>query len=1038
MAKIRVYELARELSQDNKSLEEVVRGLGIPIKNYMSTLSPDEAQRVRAAVAGGGSRTKAERPPAPPPNRSGAPTGGGGPAGAGGPPSASSNGGGGSGSGGGGGGGSGGGSGKRGPAKTAIIRRGADVVQRRRAEQAERDVPPVQESRPVRQPAPQQPNAGGGSRPQGGGPTRTGPTSRPGSGGGASAKPRDQAHGPAASSAGGQSSGSVPSGGAEPPSPEGDAAGDRRSPAVGTRIALPPNTRRLAGGMASRMDQPDQPPPRASVQERASQERASQGRTSQERTSQERASQERTSESRPPRAPRVEVARPASPSRAKPATEVAPPPTPVVVAKSGSGPAEPPQARQEVLEEVPAGTADGEGEKDAAGRRVVRNQDGVIVGVASKRSGPNIKGFIQLAPPKRRQQVIITDATEEEKKGRASQRKQREERAQAQGRRKKPLRRGGKGPGGSSPRVSTIAMSDEKKRIRVDEAIQVSDLAHQMGQKASNLLRTLWGMGMRGITINNAVDFETAEMVAAEFGYTVENVAFQEDDLIISDSEALEELRAPVVTIMGHVDHGKTSLLDFIRRTRVASSEAGGITQHIGAYKVDTNAGPVVFLDTPGHEAFALMRQRGAQITDIVVLVVAADDGVMPTTIEAIKHARDAGSPIVVAINKIDKPDANPGRVKQGLMEHGIVGEEFGGDTPIIELSAKTGAGVETLLETLALQAEVLELTAPADGRAVGVVLEARIDKGRGTVATVLVQAGTLKRGDMLVANEYHGKVRGLFDPAGRQLEEVGPSTPVEVLGLSGVPDAGDVVNVVESDRDAKTLVAHRRELRRRKESVRTGPSIHEMLKRKKTPVLKVVLRADVQGSAQALSHALEELSTEKVKVEVIKAEVGQINETDVKYARAGDAVIFGFNVKTTGKAAPVADAEGVPIHTFSVIYEATEKAKELMVGLLEPEYREREQGEAEIRALFPIPRLGVVAGCRVTKGTIQRTSHVRVVRAGDVLFDGVISSLRVHKDDVREVKDGFECGIVVEGFPGIREGDVIQAYDVEAIPPTL
>lgn len=683
---------------------------------------------------------------------------------------------------------------------------------------------------------------------------------------------------------------------------------------------------------------------------------------------------------------------------------------------------------------VPVGGVE---EVGPGGRRVVRNEEGVIVGIQSKRSGPNIQGFIQLTPPKRRQQVIITDATEEERKGRASQRKQREEKAQAQGRRKKPLRRAGKGPGGGSPRISTIAMSDEKKRIRVDEAIQVSDLAHQMGQKASNVLRTLWGMGLRGITINNAVDIDTAEMVAAEFGYTVDNVAFQEDEIITGDIHT-DELRAPVVTIMGHVDHGKTSLLDYIRRAKVASGEAGGITQHIGAYKVETASGSVVFLDTPGHEAFALMRQRGAQVTDIVVLVVAADDGVMPTTIEAIKHAREARSTIVVAINKVDKPEANPGRVKQALMEYGIVGEEFGGDTPIVELSAKTGQGVDTLLETLALQAEVLELTAPLEGRAVGVVLEARIDKGRGTVATVLVQAGTLRRGDMLVANEYHGKVRGLFDPAGRQLEDVGPSTPVEVLGLSGVPAAGDTVNVVENDRDAKALVAYRRELRRRKESVRTGPSIQELLNRKRIPVLKVVLRADVQGSAQALANALEELSTEKVKVEVLKAEVGQINETDVKYARAGEAVIFGFSVKTTGKAAPVAEAEGVPIHTFSVIYEATEFAKTLMVGLLEPEYRQREQGEAEVRALFPIPRLGVVAGCRVIRGNITRNSHVRVVRAGEVLFDGVISSLRVHKDDVREVKDGFECGIVVDGFGALREGDVIQAYDVEAIPPTL
>jgi translation initiation factor IF-2 len=599
-------------------------------------------------------------------------------------------------------------------------------------------------------------------------------------------------------------------------------------------------------------------------------------------------------------------------------------------------------------------------------------------------------------------------------------------------------RKGARGAGGGPSKVSTVEMSEEKKRIRVDEAIQVSDLAHQMGVKASVVLRQLWSMGLRGITINNAIDAETSELVATEFGYSVENVSFQETEIIESAPSGSGELRAPVVTIMGHVDHGKTSLLDKLREARVAAGEAGGITQHIGAYKVKTDKGPVVFLDTPGHEAFSAMRSRGAQTTDIVVLVVAADDGVMPTTVEAIKHAKEANVPLVVAINKMDKPDANPGRVKQALMEQGIVGEEFGGDIPIVEVSAKSGLGLGDLLETLALQAEVLELRAPTDGRAQGVVLEARIDKGRGTIATVLVQAGTLKLGDIVVANEYQGKVRGLFDDVGKKLKKVGPSTPVEVLGLSGVPAAGDLVNVVESDRDAKALVSHRREQRKRKESVRTGPTIAELLRRKKTPVLKIVLKADVQGSAQALTQALEELSTEKVKVEVIKSEVGQINETDVKYARAGDAVIFGFNVKTTGKAAPVADAEKVPIHTFSVIYAATEEAKELMLGMLEPEYRQKEQGEAEVRALFPIPRLGVVAGCRVLKGVIQRSSHVRVVRDGDILHEGTISSLRVFKDDVREVREGFECGIVVDGFPQVQEGDLIQAFEVEAIPPTL
>lgn len=970
MAKIRVYELARELSKDNKNLEEVIRGLGIPIKNYMSTLSPDEAQRVRAAVSGGGGRTKAPARPAASGGRSG------GAAGSSSPPA------------------------KR--TKTVIRRRGAEVQRRR----AEREAEKAAESRSDEQGTARTHRS---ERPEHRDrPTHRGPSSRD------DRAPRVE----------NRRSASRPQGDSSRPR-HGDPSGARQSekgasaeakkvaPEVGTVIALPPNTRRLAGGMAERLERAKSAPPPVREPKKLSREARPSSPTSRSaRPGQERGGPVR--EVRPPR------------DRDQPTTPTSKAPTAEPPAGTATEPAPTDEAVEATTETI------------VGGRRVVRNEDGVIVGVHSRQTGPKIQGFIQLAPPKRRQQVIITDAAEEERKGRATQRKQREERAQAQGRRKKPLRRGQKGGGGGASRVSTVAMSEEKKRIRVDEAIQVSDLAHQMGQKASTVLRTLWGMGLRGITINNAVDFETAEMVATEFGYTVENVAFQEDEFITTGYEGDEELRAPVVTVMGHVDHGKTSLLDYIRESRVAPGEAGGITQHIGAYKVGTDSGSVVFLDTPGHEAFTAMRKRGAQVTDIVVLVVAADDGVMPTTVEAIKHARDANSPIVVAVNKIDKPEANPGRVKQALMEHGIIGEEFGGETPILEVSAKTGQGIDNLLETLALQAEVLELRAPAEGRALGTVLEARIDKGRGTVATVLVQAGTLCKGDILVANEFHGKVRGLYAPGGGQLDKVGPSTPVEILGLSGVPAAGDTINVVESDKDAKALVSHRRELRRRKESVRTGPSIQELLNRNKVPVLKIVLKADVQGSAQALAQALEELSTKKVKVEVIKAEVGMINETDVKYARAGDGVIFGFNVKTTGKAAPIADAEGVTIHTFSVIYDATDHAKELMVGLLEPEYREREQGEAEIRALFPIPRLGVVAGCRVTRGLIQRTSHVRVVRDGEILHVGTIGSLRVHKDDVREVKDGFECGIVVDGFSDIQEGDVIQSFDVEAIPPSL
>jgi translation initiation factor IF-2 len=984
MAKVRVYELARELNEDNRSLEAVIRNLGIPIKNYMSTLTPEEATRVRAAVRGVPEEAAA---PATTQERviAGAKS-----------------------------------DGKRSGGKV-IRRRGAEVRRRRAEREAEPEAPAAtaapqapapsstptrrrpeaeRERAPVRRPAVSAESSSSQAPSPAAGQARTGaPAPKP-----AAApvrRPRPSVTRPVPVTERKPAAAAAAQAAAAQAAAQAAAAAQpkREAPKVGERIELPSNTRRLPGGMASRIE--STPPPRR----------------------------------REPAKPViVETKGPAPAETAKPAQPEAKPEVAAPAPASAEAAADPAAST-----DAPAAPGKTTTTTEEGGRRVVRNEDGVIVGAASQRSEPKILGFIKIPQKTRKQQVIITDANEQEKMGRASIRKQREERHQARGRRK-PQRRGGRGQDRSGPpKINTVAMSDEKKRIRVDEAIQVADLAHQMGKKASAILRTLWGMGMRGITINNAIDFETAEMVAAEFGYTAENVAFDEAGMIAAGEDAGEP-RAPVVTVMGHVDHGKTSLLDYIRSSRVAAGEAGGITQHVAAYKVETAKGEVTFLDTPGHEAFTAMRSRGAQVTDIVVLVVAADDGVMPTTVEAIKHSKEAGVPIVVAVNKIDKPEANSGRVKQALMEYELVGEEFGGNVPIIEVSAKTGQGVEDLLETLALQAEVLELRAPVEGKAAGTVLEARIDKGRGTVVTVLVQSGTLNKGDIVVANEFHAKVRGLNDQNGKKLKSAGPSTPIEVLGLSGVPLAGDTINVVDNDKDAKALVAHRREKRLRKESVRSGPSITEMMLRKKVPVLKVVLKADVQGSAQALAEALEDITneTEKVKLDVIKAEVGQINETDVKYAHAGDAVIFGFNVKTAGKAAPVAESEGVTIHTFSVIYEALDMARELMVGLLEPEYREREQGEAEVRALFPIPRLGVVAGCRVIRGSITRNSHVRVVRDGEVLHSGSIGSLRVHKDDVKEVKDGFECGIVVDGFTELEEGDTLQAFEMEAIPPTL
>ena len=751
----------------------------------------------------------------------------------------------------------------------------------------------------------------------------------------------------------------------------------RDQPKVGERIQLPPGTRRFADGLAAKLEQrrPDPVP-------------------------------------EPVRAP--EPVRPAEAARVAEAAANA------LAAEAAKQP-EPKKRRED----------------DA---RLVRDADGVIIGTKSKTSGPTIIDFIKLPgggpAAQRRQQVIITDASKSRSEGRATARKKREEKAQQRGRQRRPIRRRDRG---GPKQVSTVEMSDAKKRIRVDEVIQISDLAHQMGVKASKVIRQLWVAGMRNLTINHAIDVETAELVAGEFGYTVENTSFDEDDLLSAYDEEDGVLRAPVVTIMGHVDHGKTTLLDYIRKAKVAEGEAGGITQHIGAYRVETAQGPVVFIDTPGHEAFTAMRSRGAAVTDIVALIVAADDGVMPTTREAIKHANESDVPIIVVINKIDKHDANVGRVEQMLMKEGLVGENYGGETPICHISAKTGQGVEALLELLAVQAEVLELRAPLDGQAAGTVIESRVDKGRGTIATFLVQAGTLRRGDIVVATEYTGKVRDLFTPTGLRLEEATPSTPVEVLGLDGAPQAGERFYVVDNDRDARALVAHRRELRRRRESVRSGPTALERLKSKRTPILKIVLKADVQGSAEALRDSLEDLSTPKVRVEVIAAGVGAINETDVKMAGAADNnVIVGFNVKTVGKAAQLADQEKIPIEFFSVIYEAADRIKERMIDLLEPEYREVELGQAEVRALFPIPRLGVVAGCRVIRGSVTRSSHVRVRRGDVILHSGKIGSLRVFKDDVREVKEGQECGIVVADYPDVQPGDVLEAFELETIRPEL
>jgi translation initiation factor IF-2 len=588
--------------------------------------------------------------------------------------------------------------------------------------------------------------------------------------------------------------------------------------------------------------------------------------------------------------------------------------------------------------------------------------------------------------------------------------------------------------------------AEHKRVIRMGDTIAVSDLARDMGVKGKEVIKKLWALGMMGVNINQDVDLDTATLIATEFGYQIESTAFREDE-VLTGSETPDNpedmvARAPVVTIMGHVDHGKTSLLDSIRKANVAAGEAGGITQHIGAYKVASEHGDVVFLDTPGHEAFTAMRARGAQMTDIVVLVVAADDGPMPQTIEAINHAKEAQVPIVVAVNKIDKPGANPDIIRTKLSEHGLVPEEWGGDAIYVNVSAKTKQGIDKLLEMLALQAEVLELKANPNKAAKGHVVEARLDRARGPISTILVEDGTLHVGDLVVAGEFSGKIRAMLGDKGQTVTDAGPATPVEVLGLDGVPDAGEVFNVVEDEKAAKSLVEHRHDQRRKKELAGTGrvslENILDKIKSGEVKEVKVILKADVQGSVEAVANALSKLSTDAVGVNVISTGVGGITESDVSLAKASSAVVIGFNVRPAGKAQQLAEQEGVDIKLYQVIYDAIDDVKKAMVGMLEPITREKLLGKAEVRQTFTIPKAGTIAGCFITDGKVTRRSQLRLIRDSVVIYTGKVGSLRRFKDDASEVAQGYECGLSIEGYADVRVGDVIEAFEVETVAPTL
>jgi translation initiation factor IF-2 len=580
--------------------------------------------------------------------------------------------------------------------------------------------------------------------------------------------------------------------------------------------------------------------------------------------------------------------------------------------------------------------------------------------------------------------------------------------------------------------------------VSIPETITVAELAQKMSIKAAEVIKSLMGMGTMA-TINQMLDQDTAALVVEEMGHKVKLIKADaiEEELGLEEDVSGEKVnRAPAVSVMGHVDHGKTSLLDYIRKTKVAAGEAGGITQHIGAYNVKTPKGEITFLDTPGHAAFTAMRARGAKATDIVVLVVAADDGVMPQTKEAVQHAKAAGVPMVVAVNKIDKEDANPDRVKQELAAEEVIPEDWGGDTQFINVSAHTGEGIDELLEAILLQSEMLELSAVKDASARGVIIESRLDKGRGPVATVLVQNGTLRKGDILLAGQEYGRMRALLDDSGNSVEEAGPSIPVEVLGLSGAPAAGDEAVVVADEKKAREVANFRqgkfRDVKLRRQQEAKLENMFSQMAEGELNALNILLKTDVQGTLEALSEALQKLSNEEVEVKIVGSGVGGINESDVNLAVASNAIIIGFNVRADSVAKRLIEEESVDLHYYSVIYDAIEQVKQALTGMLAPEFKEEIIGLAEVRDVFKSPKIGAVAGCMVVDGVVKRNNPIRVLRDNVVIYEGELESLRRFKDDVQEVKSGFECGIGVKNYNDVKVGDQIEVYEQVKVQRTL
>ena len=753
----------------------------------------------------------------------------------------------------------------------------------------------------------------------------------------------------------------------------------------------------------------------------------------------------------------VQVAEPVAPPVAEAPVEAPPAPPPVVTRPAVHVPPKPPAVKVTTVSERPVSSLSPPAEpsldrpfgpkvlgridlKKAEAARIAATRPTRPAGVAPSRGrGTAAATEMPELPP-------TTDERGKKKKRRVIQKPEFAEIGERDKRLGSRLPRKKRALPGKEQRQTEITMPKASKRIvRISEVVSVGDLAKSMGVKAGEVVKKLMESGMMA-TINQVLDADTATLIASEFGYNVENVTFDAEAAVEVGHEASSEehlqSRPPVVTIMGHVDHGKTSLLDAVRETNVTAGEAGGITQHIGAYTVDVHGRRVTFLDTPGHEAFTAMRARGAKVTDIVILVVAADDGVMPQTIEAINHARAASVPMVVAINKIDKPEANLERIKQELANHGLVPEDWGGDTVTVGVSAKTRDGLPTLLEMLLLQADLLELKANPDKPARGTIVEAKLDRGRGPVATVLVQEGTLKPGDPFVCGPFAGRVRAMIDDRGHKCTIADPSTPVEILGLPSVPEAGSSFVVVADEATARQVAEHRAAKHREASLLKTAKVSLEDLYRQvqagDTKELRIVIKADVQGSAEALSDALSRLSADEVRLNVLHASVGGITESDVMLASASNAVVIGFNVRPEAKASAAAEREGVDVRLYEIIYDAINDVRDAMEGLLEPTYKEKVLGRAEVRNTFNIPGIGLIAGCYVTDGKITRNAQARLVRDSIVVHNGKVGSLRRFKDDVREVQSGYECGIGLDNFSDVKVGDTIEAYEMEQVARRL